>query len=134
MGIILKNNVEIIFQSELNPEFYELIERPLYVKRQFSAGKLYCVWCLLVMVNLYHHTEISVFYVLPCVYQVIANGAKNVSCVSLNLNYSFEITVCEKRISLGSTRKIRLYQRYIILWAEYFKTDTDGSELYLHER
>ena len=32
-------------------------------------------------VNVYHHTEISVcgryyFYVLPCVYQVIANGVK----------------------------------------------------------
>ena len=65
------------------------------------------------MVNVYHHTEISVcegttFYVLLCVYQVIANGGKNIGCVSLTLNYSFEITVCEKRISLGSCRKIRL--------------------------
>ena len=63
-------------------------------KTAFFRKALLC-WFLLVMVNVYHHTEISVcgryyFYVLPCVYQVIANGVKNIGCVSLTLNYSFD--------------------------------------------
>ena len=66
-----------------------------------SFLKALLCWFLLVMINLYHHTKISVcrryyFYVLSCVYQVIANDVKNIGGVSLTLNYSFEITVCEK--------------------------------------
>ena len=71
---------------------------------------------------------------IACVHQVIANGVKSIGCVSLTLNYSFKITFCEKRISLGSCRKIRLYLGYIIFLVEYCKTDIYGSELYLHER
>ena len=82
--------------------------------------------------------EISVcrrydFFVLPCVYNVIANGVKNIGCVSLALNYSFEITVCEKRISLVSCRKIRFYFGYYNFWVEYCKTDIYGIELYLQK-
>ena len=94
-------------------------------KDSFCKKAVLCVF-LLVMVNLHHYTEISVcrryyFYVLPCIYQVIANGGKkNIGCVSLTLNYSFEIIVCEKRISLGSCtcRTIRLNFGYynFFLW------------------